>query len=190
MWAAFYHLRRYSCWALFGTLILLAWPVIFELRIEGSRLFWDRVLLFTFSIGGMLLVIPRALVGVSTGWKPTVADRAMAVWIGRFFRGWLVGLGIALFLLLFFPGISSGRHIPPGSRPLPIGIWDWFIPVSMFVGGVSGILTGWLLRRRARRLLPLAWLVVFAALLTGWLTANDYLLHQSRSIIRGLGLPL
>lgn len=137
----------------------------------------------------MLLVVPRALVGVVTGWRPAVADRAMAVWIARFCIGWLFGLGGALFLLLFFPGISSGRYLG-GSRPLPIVMWSWFPYVSMFVGGISGILTGRLVDRRIRWLLPIAWFVVFAALLSGWLGANDYLLHQMRSFFRRLNLPL
>jgi hypothetical protein len=188
MRAALYHLCRYFGWALFGILILLVIPVLIELRSDGTRLHWDIVLLFAIPIGGMLLVVPRALVGAVTGWRPPAADLAMAIWVGRFFIGWLVGLGIALFLLLFFPGISSGRRLSGGGSVAILG-WDWFAPVSMFVGGLSVIVTGWLAHRTTRYLLPIAWVVVFALLLSGWLAANDYLLRQARHIFRSFDLP-
>lgn len=114
MQAALHHFCRYLCWSLFGALIITAVPVVLVIQGEVNHVFWDRVLLFTVGIGGLLLVIPRALVGAVTGWQPAVADRATAIWIGRFFIGWLAGRGIALFLLLFFPETSSGNSMPGG----------------------------------------------------------------------------
>jgi hypothetical protein len=189
MSAVWYHFRRYALWALFGALLMVSGPVILELAGTGFRFFWDRILLYGLAIGGLLLVIPRALLGLVTGWRPGVADQAMAVGVGRFFGGWLAGLGAAWLLLLFWPNLSSGR-LASGERSMPIFIWDRFIPACMVTGGLAGILAGGLVRRRTRWLLPPAWIVVFAALLSCWLFANDFLLHQFQRLFRALKLPI
>jgi hypothetical protein len=150
MWELYYHMRRYLAWSAFGIVVFVT-PI---LAVTGGRAPLGP-LLIPIGFGGSIFVLLRAVIGIVTGWSPGRADRATAIVIRRFFAGWLLGL-IAFFCVC----LTNWWLRLPGRH--------YFLPISMAAGGVSLVVTEWIARhKRGWLLLPLAWLVTFAAIVGG-----------------------
>src|SRR5207248_125617 len=149
MSAALDHFRRYLCWAGVGACLALVMPPGLLLLMTGLR---DPAVcalaVLAGAAGAALFVLLRMIVGWVTRWPPRVADRAMVVWLGRFFIGWFLGIWVMMGFLEFL------KYNPAAKQWLAWGLWSL---AFWHLAGIAMVLTGWLAgRRRGWLIVPIA----------------------------------
>jgi hypothetical protein len=164
MYAIYLHLRRYLAWGAFGAALL---AVPFFLTLIRRQALEEAILplaLIAAAVGGVAFVLIRAVIGGVTRWPAGVADRALAVWLVRFFVGVLWGFVVAS---VFFVVVSQ---YPPAVRR-PLFRSGLFLPAFLLGGGVAALLVGWLGRPRFTMLLVRSSCVAILALIACGLVA-------------------
>lgn len=169
MRATFTHIVRYVGWALVGAAagfaLLLLWCERGEqYLVRPSSGFW----VFAGGAGGFAFVLVRAIGGVVSGVERERADHLALVWLGRFVLGGVAGWLAADFVY----GRVDLRVF------LRLNDTGWWLLPLVLAGGFAGAATGWLAWwRHGKALLPASWLLVFALLVSGWLSLAKELVH-------------
>ena len=186
MISAWHHFIRYVCWAAFGIVLLSAIPAILQFVIRGTTFNWGRIMPFVIFLGGGTFVILRALTGVISRWRPSIADRALAVWIRRFFSGWLLGIGVLMVFVVFTDPTPRARRTPSQPLRLPASA----VLQYALCGGAAMVLHGWLAKKGWNQWLVLCiWATFFIVFLSGWFAVSEHLPYHIQSYFRSSDPP-
>jgi hypothetical protein len=166
------NLIRYVCWAVVGATLSTALLLYLLGEFNSFRDLVPGLTIFA-CVGGIVVVTVRLVVGVITRYPPRVADQMTAVVLGRFFIGGVLGhFAVGVFLRYSTWNIDLVRMHDRG----------WLDVAFCGAGAAATVTVGWLAhRRRGRLLLPVAWLVVFVALVRLWFWIHEQFPHFFKS---------
>lgn len=159
---------RYSCWAAVGAVLLTLLLTLWVLN-RHDQFNLSAALAITACLGGIAVVVVRAIVGIVTRYPAGAADWVTGIGVCRFLFGWLLG---RVALSLYLSTVSSNRD---SWFMLERG---WYELAFRLAGALAMVITGWLAyRRNGRFLFPLSWIAVFLILVCAWFTIHEQFPH-------------